>query len=433
MISAEQNELMTRIGAGTPAGTLLRNYWQPVALAEELQGNRPVKAVRLLGEDLVLFKNQGQYGLLERHCPHRGADLAYGRLEDGGLRCSFHGWLFDTSGKCLATPAEPEGSRMCEHIRQKAYPVSEKSGILFAYLGAGEPPAFPHFDCFVAPNAYTFAFKGYWDCNWLQALEVGIDPAHASWLHKFFEDEDPAASYGRQFRSTPANAEIPMSKVLRELDRPEIRVERTQYGMRLHTLRKISDAKTHLRVTNILFPQAFVIPMSPEMTISQWHVPVDDYGCYWYSIFTSFGAPVDKDTMRAQRLKTYPAPDYKPVFSRENAWGFSPDEQRSKTFTGMGFDINIHDQWACESQGRIQDRTKEHLGSTDKGIVLYRRILLDAIRRNQAGEKPPMVLDAQAAREITGPPAVDGIGPSDRLEEYWQDFDANRRRKSAWG
>jgi nitrite reductase/ring-hydroxylating ferredoxin subunit len=432
MISAEQNELMTRIGPGTPAGALLRNYWQPVALLEELQGPRPVKAVRLLGEDLVLFKEKNKYGLLERHCPHRGADLAYGRLEDGGLRCSFHGWLFDTSGKCLATPAEPEGSRLCEHIRQKAYPVTQRSGILFAYLGAGEPPAFPHFDCFVAPGEYTFAFKGYWDCNWLQALEVGIDPAHASWLHKFFEDEDPAASYGRQFRSTPADAAIPMSKVLREFDRPEIRVERTAYGMRLQTLRKLNESKTHLRVTNILFPQAFVIPMSPEMTISQWHVPVDDYGCYWYSIFTSFGAPVDKETMRNQRLRTYPAPDYKPIFGRINGWGFSPEEQKKATFTGMGFDINIHDQWACESQGRIQDRTREHLGSSDKGIVLYRRILMDAIRRNQAGEKPPMVLDAQGAREITGPPAVDGIGPSDRLEEYWKDFDANRRRKSAW-
>ena len=321
---------------------------------------------------------------------------------------------------------------MCEHIRQKAYPVSEKSGILFAYLGAGEPPAFAHFDCFVAPNEYTFAFKGYWDCNWLQALEVGIDPAHASWLHKFFEDEDPATSYGRQFRATPADAEMPMSKVLREFDRPEIRVERTQYGMRLQTLRRISDAKTHLRVTNILFPQAFVIPMSPEMTISQWHVPLDDYGCYWYSIFTSFGAPSTRTLMRAQRLKTYPAPDYRPIFSRENSWGFSADEQRSRTFTGMGFDINIHDQWACESQGRIQDRTRENLGTTDKGIVLYRRILVDAIRKNQAGEKPLMVLDASAARELTGPPAVDGIGPSDALEEYWREFDRNRRKKTAW-
>jgi phenylpropionate dioxygenase-like ring-hydroxylating dioxygenase large terminal subunit len=302
MVSAEQNDLMTRIGPGTPAGALLRNYWQPVALAEELDGPRPVKPVRVLGEDLVLFKYENRCGLLERHCPHRGADLAYGRLEHGGLRCSFHGWLFDTAGRCLATPAEPEGSRMCEHIRQKAYPIAERSGILFAYLGAGEPPAFPHFDCFVAPSEYTFAFKGYWDCNWLQALEVGIDPAHASWLHKFFEDEDPAASYGRQFRATPADSEMPMSKVLRELDRPEIRVERTAYGMRLQTIRRIDELKSHLRVTNILFPQAFVIPMSREMTISQWHVPVDDYGCYWYSIFTSFGAPVDKHTMRQQRL-----------------------------------------------------------------------------------------------------------------------------------
>ena len=432
MISAEQNELMTRIGPGTPAGALLRDYWQPVALADELQGPRPVKAVRVLGEDLVLFREQGRYGLLERHCPHRGADLAYGRLEHGGLRCSFHGWLFDTTGKCLATPAEPEGSRLREHIRQRAYPVTERSGIVFAYLGAGEPPAFPRFDCFVAPGEYTFAFKGYWDCNWLQALEVGIDPAHASWLHKFFEDEDPSASYGRQFRAASADSEMPMSKVLRELDRPEIRVERTAYGMRLHTSRKIDGAKTHLRVTNVLFPQAFVIPMSAEMTISQWHVPVDDYGCYWYAIFTSFGAPVDKETMRSQRLRTYPAPDYRPTVGRHNGWGFDAEEQRSRTFTGMGFDINIHDQWACESQGRIQDRTRENLGTTDKGIVLYRRLLLDAIRKHQAGEKPLMVLDAAGAAEITGPPAVDGVGPSDRLDEYWQDFDASRRRRAPW-
>jgi phenylpropionate dioxygenase-like ring-hydroxylating dioxygenase large terminal subunit len=282
MITHAQNELMTRIGPATPAGRLLRRYWQPVALVDELQGPRPVKAVRILGEDLVLFKKQDLYGLIERHCAHRGADLAYGRLEDGGLRCSFHGWLYDVAGRCLETPAEPEGSRLCDQIRQRAYPVAEKSGILFAYLGEGEAPAFPHFDCFVAPDEYTFAFKGYWDCNWLQALEVGIDPAHASWLHKYFEDEDPAANYGRQFRGTPSDSALPITKVLREHDRPEIRVERTGYGMRLQTLRRISDAQTHIRVTNILFPQAFVIPMNAEMTITQFHVPVDDGGCYWY-------------------------------------------------------------------------------------------------------------------------------------------------------
>jgi len=427
MISREQNELMTRIGPGTPAGKLLRRYWQPVALVDEFQGGRPVRPVRVLGENFVLFKDdKGKYGLIDRHCAHRGADLAYGRLEDGGLRCSFHGWLYDVAGKCLETPAEPAGSRLCEHIRLRSCPVLEKSGVLFAYLGAGEPPAFPHFDCFVAPDAYTFAFKGYWDCNWLQALEVGIDPAHASWLHKFFEDEDPAASYGRQFRGTPADSQTPISKVLREYDRPEIRVERTGYGMRLHTLRRISDAHTHIRVTNILFPQAFVIPMNAEMTISQWHVPVDDTGCYWYAIFTSFGAPVDKDTMRSQRLKTYPAPDYKPIFSRENFWGFDADEQKRRTFTGMGLDINIHDQWACESQGPIQDRTKENLGATDKGIVLYRRLLLDAIRKNDAGQ---LVVEIENA---SGPPAIDGIGPTESIEEYWKESEEARRRRSAW-
>jgi phenylpropionate dioxygenase-like ring-hydroxylating dioxygenase large terminal subunit len=432
VISAEQNDLMTRVGAGTPCGRLLRRYWQPVALTDELRGERPVKAVRLLGEDLVLYRAGSGYGLMQRHCPHRGADLAYGRLEPDGLRCSFHGWKFGAAGKCVETPAEPEGSRMCEQIRTVSYPVVEKSGILFAYLGAGAPPAFPRFDCFVAPEAYTFAFKGYWDCNWLQALEVGIDPAHASWLHKYFEDEDPAANYGKQFRGTPADSSLPITKVLREYDRPEIRVERAEYGMRLQTLRRLSDSQTHIRVTNVLFPQAFVIPMNAEMTITQFHVPVDDYGCYWYSIFTSFGAPVDKATMRNQRLKTYPAPDYKPIFGRNNAWGFNAEEQRTRTFTGMGFDINIHDQFACESQGPIQDRTQENLGSSDKGIVLYRRILMDAIRKSEAGETPLMVVDEPQARALTGPPAIDGIGPTGRMEEYWKESDATRRKKAAW-
>jgi phenylpropionate dioxygenase-like ring-hydroxylating dioxygenase large terminal subunit len=432
VISAEQNELMTRVGPGTAAGRLLRRYWQPVALADEMRGERPVKALRVFGESLVLYRAGRAHRLIQRHCPHRGADLAYGRLEPDGLRCSFHGWKFDAEGRCVETPAEPEGSRMCEQIRPLSYPVVEKSGILFAYLGEGAPPAFPRFDCFVAPEAYTFAFKGYWDCNWLQALEVGIDPAHASWLHKYFEDEDPAASYGRQFRGTSADSQLPISQVLREHDRPEIRVERTDYGMRLQTLRRISDAQTHVRVTNLLFPQAFVIPMNAEMTITQFHVPVDDTGTYWYSIFTSFGAPVDKDTMRAQRLKTYPAPEYRPIHGRVDGWGFDAEEQRTRTFTGMGFDINIHDQFACESQGPIQDRTRENLGSSDKGIVLYRRLLLDAIRRSEAGEPTLMVIDEQRAGKLTGPPAIDGVGPAEGTEEYWKECDAARRKKAAW-
>ena len=269
MMSAQQNEHMCRVGPETAAGALLRQYWQAIALSEELPALRPLRAVRLMGQDFVLFRDAaGQLGLLDRDCPHRGADLAFGRLEDGGLRCAFHGWLFDVNGRCLQTPAEPAGSKLCERVRQRAYPVVEKSGVIFAYIGSEEAPAFPAFDCFVAPPAHTFAFKGMFECNWLQALEVGIDPAHASFLHRFFEDEDPGDGYGRQFRGASADSAWPMTKVMREFERPEIMVDAAPHGMRLTTLRHIDDAQTHVRITNLVFPQAFVIPMSSEMTRS---------------------------------------------------------------------------------------------------------------------------------------------------------------------
>ena len=438
MISHEQNMRMTQVGKGQPAGELLRRYWQPIALAEELAPERPVKAIRAMGQDLVLFRDDnGNLGLLDRDCPHRGADLAFGRPEDGGLRCPFHGWLFSTNGRCLQTPAEPANSKLCDRIHQRSYPVELKSGIVFAYLGplqAGEkPPAFPNLDCFLSPDSHVFAFKGHLACNWLQALEVGIDPAHASFLHRFFEDEDPNSNYGRQFRAASADSDMPMTKVLREFERPQIEVERTESGMRLFALRRLDEARMHVRVTNLLFPQAFVIPLSAEMTITQWHVPVDDANCYWYAIFTSFTGPVDKETMRAQRLELYTLPDYMPRVNKANNYGFDPYEQKTKTFTGMGFDINVHDQWAVESQGPIQDRTREHLGSSDKGIVVYRSMLLKAIEQVESGaEKPLMVLDADAAQLIRGPITVDGIAPVDGWQAYWREVDKRKRENAPW-
>jgi phenylpropionate dioxygenase-like ring-hydroxylating dioxygenase large terminal subunit len=433
MMSSQQNELMTRVGANTPAGQLLRNYWQPVALTDELPAQRPVKAVRLMGQDFVVFRDeQGRYGMLDRDCPHRGADLAAGRLENGGLRCAFHGWLFDVNGSCLSTPGEPAGSTLCKRVQQSAYPVVERSGILFAYIGKGDPPAFPNFDCFAAPSEYTFAFKGLFECNWLQALEVGIDPAHASFLHRFFEDEDTSESYGKQFRGASADSEMPITKVLREYESPEILVSPADYGLRLIAKRPIDEASTHVRVTNVVFPQAFVIPMSAEMTITQWHVPVDDEHCYWYAIFTSFGAPTDKERMREQRLKLYELPDYTSRRNKRNQYGFNPQEQLNQTYTGMGFDINVHDQWAVESQGPIQDRTREHLGTTDKGIIAYRRLLLDAIEKAQAGQRTLMMIDEEQAAHLTGPASIDGIGPANEWDEYWRACDLKRRRAAPW-
>jgi phenylpropionate dioxygenase-like ring-hydroxylating dioxygenase large terminal subunit len=329
-------------------------------------------------------------------------------------------------------PAEPAGSTLFREVRARTYRVLERNGILFAYLGEGETPALPEFDCFVAPSSHTFAFKGLIDCNWLQALEVGIDPAHASFLHRFFEDEDPSASYGRQFRAASADSDMPMTRLMREFERPRIDVERTEFGLRLFALRELSQGRMHIRVTNLLFPQAFAIPLSSEMTITQWHVPVDDASCYWYAIFTSFGQPVNKTEMRNQRLELYKLPDYKPRINRSNDYGFNPAEQQSRTYSGMGFDINVHDQWAVESQGRLHDRTREYLASSDKAIVAYRRLLLRAIEQAERGERPLMVLNAAEAQRMSGPAAVDGIGPSEAWQTYWRKNDRRRRQGSAW-
>jgi phenylpropionate dioxygenase-like ring-hydroxylating dioxygenase large terminal subunit len=427
MISQELNDLITRVGPDDGAGRVIRHYWQPAALSWELQGKRPVVPVRLLGEDLVLFRdNAGDLGLIGRHCPHRGADLCYGRREDNGLRCPFHGWHFDKTGQCVDQPGEPDGSRMHEQIRATAYPVVEKNGIVWAYLGPGDPPPFPALDCFAAPESHVFAFKGLWRCNWLQALEVGIDPVHASFLHRFLQDEDPADSYGKQFRDKAANTDIPMTQLLRDYPRPEIKVEETEYGLRLIALRHLDDGRTHVRVTNQIFPNAICIPMSNEMTITQWHVPVDDTTCYWYSMFTSFGAPVNKDLMWEQRIKEHRLPDFAPKHGAHDNYGYDPDEQAGETYTGMGLDINVHDQWAVESMGAIQDRRHEHLGKTDVGIIRNRRILRDAI------ENGPRLMQNGATKEITGPVSVDAIGMDDDWQAIYRARDDERRAACDW-
>ncbi len=434
MISQQANDSLTRVGPGSDAGAVLRRYWQPAALSDELTGARAVVPVRLMGEDLVLFRDaDGRLGLIGRRCPHRGADMCYGRLEDNGLRCPFHGWHFDHTGQCIEQPGEPEGARMFERIRTTAYRAVERNGIIWAYLGPGDPPAFANFDCFRAPETHVFAFKGLWRCNWLQAMEVGIDPAHASFLHRFLRDEDASESYGKQFRDTAADTGIPMTRLLREYPRPDIAVDETDYGLRLTALRHLDNGQTHVRVTNQIFPGAICIPMSREMTITQWHVPVDDTTCYWYSMFTSFAGPVDKRLMREQRLKEHRLPDYAPLKHAGNNYGYDPEEQRSETYTGMGLDINVHDQWAVESMGAIQDRTAEHLGTTDVGIIRYRRMLRAAIAALREGRESalPMCGDIDPAT-ISGPVANDAIAGSQGIATATAETEAQRRAACPW-
>ncbi|MBV1731719.1 MAG: aromatic ring-hydroxylating dioxygenase subunit alpha, partial [Hydrogenophaga sp.] len=192
-------------------------------------------------------------------------------------------------------------------------------------------------------------------------------------------------------------------------------------------------ALTHVRVTNAVFPQTFVIPLSETMTITQMHVPVDDTRNYWFAFFTSFDTPVDKDTMRNQRLDAVTLPDYIPKSGRHNHWGFNAEEQQSRTYLGMGEDdINVHDQWACESMGAIQDRTREHLGTTDKVIMANRRMLLQAMDTVEQGGTPPGIADPALAPNITGPDTVDGIAPAEGWQTWWQDAVRAKRASAPW-
>lgn len=435
---AEENEKITRTGPGTVAGDWMRLYWQPVALTEELAGPRPVVTVTVLGEDLLLFRNpDGSLGLIDRRCAHRGADLSLGRLEDGGLRCYFHGWLFDGDGRCREVPAEPTDSKLASKIRLRAYPTRECNGIVWGYLGPGRPPDLPALDCFRAPDEYTFAFKGFLDCNWLQALEVGIDPAHASYLHRFEHDDESGDSYGKQFRSVSLGSDMPMTKILREYGRPEILTARTDYGQRIVALRRIDGdghdgSATHVRITHQVFPHGITIPLSSTMTITQWHVPVDDTSCYWYAMFTSLDEPVDRATMREQRLSGISLPGYKPLRNRANQYLFDPDEQSTSTYSGLGHDINVHDQMAVEGQGLIHDRSREHLSRSDRAIITYRRMLLAALDAVAAGEHPDLLLKDHADVRSRGPIPLDGIGPTGDWESYWTEAIDALRRSSAW-
>ena len=401
MISQKLNDQLTRIGPNSDAGAVLRQYWQPAALVDELKSGKPVP-VNLMGERLALVcGDNADWQLVTRKA---------------------------SADECPANHPEtvvtdPDGP---------VYHILEKRGIVFAWLGEGDAPAFPNFDCFRAPDSHVFAFKGLWQCNWLQAFEIGIDPAHASFLHRFLVDEDPDDSYGKQFRDKAADTDIPMTRILREYPRPEITVDETDYGLKITALRHMENKKTHVRITNAIFPETICIPMSREMTITQWHVPVDDENCYWYTMFTSFDKPVNKELMREQRLKEHTLPEYAPIKNKTNDYCYDPLEQQSSTYTGMGLDINVHDQWAVEMMGSVQDRTREHLGRSDVAIIRNRRMLRKAISAMAEGNNDALLMQSKAAEKIIGPLSNDAIASTEEWQNASVSSDMARRAECPW-
>src|SRR5437867_2157237 len=234
MLSKEENELLTLTGPGTPCGELMRRYWQPAALSEELPvGGTPVP-LRLFSEDLVLFRDEaGRPGLLGLHCAHRGADLSYGRLEDGGLRCIYHGWLYDVHGRCLEQPGEPVGSNFHERIHHVAYPCQEVGGIIYTYMGPGEPPLLPPYEFIRVPKEYRANAKVFQDDNYLQGNDGNFDPGHLSFLHQLrSEDPESPQSLNAECRS------------------PIIEAEETDYGARIYCVRAVHGNRSYVRITN---------------------------------------------------------------------------------------------------------------------------------------------------------------------------------------
>lgn len=392
MITQEENDLLTRVGPGTPAGEMLRRYWQPVALAEELPPGGAPKPVRFFGEDLVLFRDdKGKAGLLDIHCSHRGANLSYGRVEDGGLRCIYHGWLYNVEGRCLDQPGEPEGGRSRETIRQKAYPCLEKAGLIFGYFGPGEPPLLPAYEIFEVRDEYRFAYKVHSECNYLQGNEGNIDPRHLSFLHRFFDEN--LAGGGRPSRySTVGGSNVSPNQLCGENLAPPIELELENFGMRILTWRPVGE-KAYLRVSNFVMPNLCAVPGETQGAgyLVNWHVPIDDEHHWKFMIVFSREAALDQDKFM-ERYTAGMLPEYRSARNGGNRYLQDREEQKTRSFTGLGSSFPVHDLYATESQGPIQNRTREHLVTSDKAIVAARKQLLKAIQDVQEGRDPLHVI-----------------------------------------
>ncbi|HXV79631.1 MAG TPA: Rieske 2Fe-2S domain-containing protein [Candidatus Binatia bacterium] len=422
MMTKEENELLTRIGQGTPCGDLLRRYWQPVALSEELpQGEAPLK-VEILGEELVLFRDdKGRPGLLGLHCSHRGTDLSYGRVEGGGLRCLYHGWLYDIEGRCLEQPGEPGGGEHRDTIRHTAYPCEEAGSVIFTYMGPGQAPLLPNYEFLNASPDHLYVNKIFHECNYLQANEGNIDPVHLSFLHRFLENRD------ERYRGVRGAQESHYNLVARNVA-PVLDVELTDFGVRIYTVRELEADKIYLRVSYFILPNLSAFPgqTGGEGYSVNWHVPVDDTHHWKYTFVYSAGAPLQKELINRQRSEL--APDYRLVRNEPNRYLQDRESMKTITYAGMGSGFQAHDAFATTSQGAIQNRTEEHLVSSDKAIVAARKFLEKAIRDVREGREPPHVI--RLARENRFPHLLvvsDMIPNTSDWKRYTRDLEVKAR------
>ena len=357
MLTPEENELLTRVGPGTPAGQLLRRYWHVVGAVSELTKEKPKKRVRVLGEDLVLFRNQnGTYGLVAEHCAHRGASLYYGFVEEDGLRCAYHGWKYDAGGRCLEQPFESPEAGYKEKIRQPAYPVEKLAGLLFAYMGPPEKkPLLPKWDVLVRQDgAKAVEICEVLRCNWLQAMENSVDPVHTYYLH----------SHTLKLKGDPDHVPFHYQRVSKiEF---ELVVNPSWAGIQKQRIFAGDNAQVEAPHP-LIFPNILFVPVRMGYAM-HFRTPIDDHNTQIYQFrfrpTTDGGTVAQSEDPQAEFVRT-----------KDEAGEFHMEHFSSQ------------DHMAWETQGAIANRPNEHLGESDRGVILFRKLLRDQIGLVQNGEE----------------------------------------------
>jgi phthalate 4,5-dioxygenase len=385
MLSVEENERLTRTGPGTPMGDTLRRYWLPALLAWELPASDcPPVRVQLLGEKLVAFRDtRGRIGLLDEFCPHRRASLWLGRNEECGLRCVYHGWKFDVDGNCVDQMNEPDP--FTDKIHLKAYPTVDLGGVIWAYMGPRDlQPPLPKFAWTQVPDTHRHISKVIQACNWLQALEGGIDTSHAQILHRYFVGGIGPTGPGARGRA------------------PKVEVDVTDYGYRYAGVYPRGGEGHFVRTYHYVMPFTQLRPggrdvqtrsllSNPRVDGHMW-VPIDDENCMvWNWQYSIDGEPLTAEERAEKQLGNGPAhvdqTTFRSFANADNNWMIDRDAQRTQSFTGID-GINTQDRAVQESMGPIVDRSQEHLGPADRAIIIARQLLLQAVKTVQDGGAP---------------------------------------------
>jgi len=391
------NERLTRVGPRTPMGELLRRFWMPFLLAEEL-GLRdgPPLRVRLLGEDLIAFRDtEGRLGLLDRFCPHRRVDLFFGRNEQCGLRCAYHGWKFDVSGNVVDMPAEPPHSPLLKEVKIKSYPVMEWGGLIWAFLGDREfmPASPPELEWGLVPPTHRHISKRLQLTNFAQAVEGGVDSSHVGILHSRLDPEHPE----RPFRERQLSI-IDSVPFLAHDTAPKFFVRPTDYGMLIGARRTATSDSYYWRITQFLLPfYTMIAPRSPTAPIfgHAW-TPIDDVSCWTFTMTWSAARPLDRSEMDDGAVHVPVTQDgtFRPLIGQQQNFGLDREKQRLHSTSGID-GIGLQDTAIQESMGPIVDRSLEMLASGDTAVVAFRTLLLKLAANLENGVAPAPATNPQ--------------------------------------